>query len=398
MAEVQQELVTFDKELAELLRKYEEEEYVARYKARKEEIECDRLCNEIVERTLNLHQKVKLSNPTAIFAEKTRNKELLQLELRQKSLMCEITLLKENNNLEYLEAEKQLLLEEISELESSRSQIEPIPEDFTSAEDIEKEINSKKEQLQKAKDDLITYQGSFMSLKEKISKRREAMSKAGVQSSQNRTYSQFQPPSFERVHASGNLKQVLQHWKTFPTPAKVFEAEQRFAKKPEEEEERRGFTRVDNRRPYASGGGGLSTPRTFKRNPAPPTPKEVIDSGIPLHKLGGFIGMNRNESSDDSDSDSVTAMEEAEEEVTREHSSGRGPSRVMHSFSATQHNASSRSVDCNRERSTNQFMGRHHSSLAKEITVLKRTLVVCKETEVSPSKLPKVDRNAECYY
>ncbi|XP_068247090.1 uncharacterized protein [Palaemon carinicauda] len=365
MAEVQQELVTFDKELAELLRKYEEEEYVARYKARKEEIECDRLCNEIVERTLNLHQKVKLSNPTAIFAEKTRNKELLQLELRQKSLMCEITLLKENNNLEYLEAEKQLLLEEISELESSRSQIEPIPEDFTSAEDIEKEINS---------------------------------SKAGVQSSQNRTYSQFQPPSFERVHASGNLKQVLQHWKTFPTPAKVFEAEQRFAKKPEEEEERRGFTRVDNRRPYASGGGGLSTPRTFKRNPAPPTPKEVIDSGIPLHKLGGFIGMNRNESSDDSDSDSVTAMEEAEEEVTREHSSGRGPSRVMHSFSATQHNASSRSVDCNRERSTNQFMGRHHSSLAKEITVLKRTLVVCKETEVSPSKLPKVDRNAECYY
>ncbi|XP_066953418.1 uncharacterized protein [Macrobrachium rosenbergii] len=212
----------------------------------------------------------------------------------------------ENNDIESLVTEKKEILKEIIDLKTKISLYDENCENEqkgidSSAEENDQMVMRKTIELKRVEDDLALLQGQYMIRKQELEEAKQNLRecrvgdqlKLGV--SQNWTLEQSQSELAEREY--------FKHHAKTPSGRNTFTEMQ---DNPSSGEIQPKIT--------------PSTPQTFTRNPAPPTPMEITASGIPLHLLGGFTRI-LTDSSSDGNGCGITRREETQEDKTHGHSS-----------------------------------------------------------------------------
>ncbi|XP_064088472.1 uncharacterized protein LOC135202933 isoform X2 [Macrobrachium nipponense] len=330
--------------------KHREEFEKSRNKAYLKHENHEQSCDDIVASALHFYSRIKLSNPAITLAEESKKQKLLQMRLEKKSLLCEIKVL-ENNDIKSQVIEKKKILMEILDLKTKITLYDE------SHDNEQKGIDSSAEEI----DQMVMRVGNQLKLS----------------LSQNWT--------LEQSHSELDGREYSKHHAKTPSGRNTF------TEKQDKEET-----------PYPSSGETRleitpSTPQTFTRNPAPPTPGKITASGIPLHLLGAFTCILTDNSSDGSGC-GIPRIEETQEDKTHGCSSDKSffisgseqyfiPAKDFN-FGSNNENENSTNKGCNHNHTTKEYVtaGTLQSSIRpcyqkplEKGVHLRRTIVVCEE-------------------
>ncbi|XP_064088473.1 uncharacterized protein LOC135202933 isoform X3 [Macrobrachium nipponense] len=364
--------------------KHREEFEKSRNKAYLKHENHEQSCDDIVASALHFYSRIKLSNPAITLAEESKKQKLLQMRLEKKSLLCEIKVL-ENNDIKSQVIEKKKILMEILDLKTKITLYDESHDNEqkgidSSAEEIDQMVMRKKNELKKIEDDLVLLQGQYVVFKQELEKAEQSLrvgNQLKLSLSQNWT--------LEQSHSELDGREYSKHHAKTPSGRNTF------TEKQDKEET-----------PYPSSGETRleitpSTPQTFTRNPAPPTPGKITASGIPLHLLGAFTCILTDNSSDGSGC-GIPRIEETQEDKTHGCSSDKSffisgseqyfiPAKDFN-FGSNNENENSTNKGCNHNHTTKEYVtaGTLQSSIRpcyqkplEKGVHLRRTIVVCEE-------------------